>query len=72
MQTKHLCILIHIWTKGEVGAPLNRFKHSSKMFLLAVPKRCFFVDHLCYFGFVSLCCHARLFFMPCGHLLGKG
>ena len=20
MQTKHLCVLIHIWTKGEVGA----------------------------------------------------
>ena len=23
MQTKHLCVLIHIWTKGEAGAPLN-------------------------------------------------
>ena len=32
MQTKHLCVLIHIWTKGEVGAPLNRFKPSSKIF----------------------------------------
>ena len=32
MQTKHLCVLIHILTKGEVGAPLNRFKPSSKMF----------------------------------------
>ena len=19
MQTKHLCVLVHIWTKGEVG-----------------------------------------------------
>ena len=26
MQTKHLYVLIHIWTKDEVGAPLNRFK----------------------------------------------
>ena len=26
MQTKHLCVLIHIWTKGEVGAPWNWFK----------------------------------------------
>ena len=25
MQTKHLCVLIHIWTKGEVGEPLNGF-----------------------------------------------
>ena len=32
MQTKHLCILIHLWTKGEVGAPLNRFKPSNKIF----------------------------------------
>ena len=33
MQTKHLCVLIHIWTKGEVGAPLNQFKPSSKTFI---------------------------------------
>ena len=32
MQTKHLCVLIHIWTKGEVGATSNRFKPSSKIF----------------------------------------
>ena len=42
MQTKHLCVLIHIWTKGEVGAPLNWFKPSSKIFLLTVPRRYFF------------------------------
>ena len=36
------CVLIHIWTKGEVGASLNRFKPSSKIFLLTVPRRCFF------------------------------
>ena len=32
MQIKHLCVLIHISTKGEVGAPLNRFKLSGKIF----------------------------------------
>ena len=32
MQTKLLCVLIHILTKGEVGAPLNRFKPSSIIF----------------------------------------
>ena len=42
MQTKHLCVLIHSWTKGEVGAPLNRFKPSSKVLLLTFPRRCFF------------------------------
>ena len=25
MQTKYLCVLIHILIKGEVGAPLNQF-----------------------------------------------
>ena len=39
---KHPCVLIHIWTKGEVGAPLNQFKPSSKIFLLTVPRLCFF------------------------------
>ena len=42
MQTKHLCVLIHIWTKGEVGALWSRFLPSSKIFLLTVPRRCFF------------------------------
>ena len=32
MQTKHLCVLVHVWTKVEVGAPLSRFKPSSKIF----------------------------------------
>ena len=41
MQTKHLCVLINILTKGEVGASLNRFKPSSKIFTLTVPRRHF-------------------------------
>ena len=32
MQTKHLCVLIHIWTKGETGATFNWFKPSSNIF----------------------------------------
>ena len=43
MQTKHLrCVLIHIWTKGEVGAPWNRFMPSIKIFLMTAPRRYFF------------------------------
>ena len=42
MQTKHLCVLIHIWTKGEVGAPLNLFEPSSGIFVLTVPRWFFF------------------------------
>ena len=72
MQTKHLCVLIHIWTKGEVGAPLNWFKPSSKIFLLTVPRRCFFCGSLMLF----LSCIVKAFMhvcllMPCGHLLVK-
>ena len=32
MQTKHLCVLINIRTKVEVGAPLSWFKPSNKIF----------------------------------------
>ena len=32
MQSKHLIGLLHIWTKGQVGVPWNRFKPSSEIF----------------------------------------
>ena len=32
MQTKYICVLINILTKGELGAPWYRFKPSSKYF----------------------------------------
>ena len=71
-QAGYLCVLIHIWTKGEVGAQLNRFELFSKIFLLTVPRRCFFCGSFmlflscnCY-AFVCVCLYA-----PCGHLLGK-
>ena len=52
MQTKHLCVLIHIWTKGEVGTPWNQFKPSSKMFYWPFQGLTSFVDHLCYLWLV--------------------
>ena len=73
MQTKHLCVLIHIWTKAEVGAPLNRFKPSSKILLLTVPRQCFFCGQLMLF--LSCDCYAFMhvcLLMSCGHLLGNG
>ena len=70
MQTKHLCVLIHIWIKGEVGAPWNRFKPSCKIYLLAIPRQCFicgsFLSCLCY-AFTHVC-----LLISCGHLMGKG
>ena len=73
MQTKYLCAVIHIWIKGEVGAPLNRFKPSSKIFYCPFQGGTYFVDLLrfvlscvCYV-FVGVC-----LYVLCGHLLGKG
>ena len=68
MQTKHLCVLIHIWTKGEVGAPLNQFKPSSKIFYWPFQGGTFmfFPSCVCY-AFVRV-----YLYVPCGHLLGKG
>ena len=54
MQTKHLCVLIHNWTKGEVGAPWNWFKSSSKIFLLTVPRRCFVCGSFMFFCLVCV------------------
>ena len=58
MLTKHLCVLIHIWTKGEVGAPLNQFKPSSKIFLLTIPRhRLFWWSFMLFLScFVILSC----------------
>ena len=72
MQTTHLCVLIHIWTKSEVGALLNWFKPSSKIF---------FTDHskavLLWIIYVIsvVFCYAFMkvsLLMPCGHRLEKG
>ena len=72
LQTKHLCVLIHIWTKAEVGAPWNWFKPWSKIFLLTIPRWCLFCGSFMLFlpGF----CYAFVcvyLLMPCGHMLGK-
>ena len=47
MQTKYLCVLIHIWTKCEVGVPWNWFKPSKKNFYWPFQGGASFVDHLC-------------------------
>ena len=49
MQTKHLCALINVWTKGKAGVLLNLFKLSIKIFYWPFQDGASFVDHLCYF-----------------------
>ena len=41
--------LDYIWSKVEVGAPLNRFKPSSKIILLTVPSGCLFCGSIMLF-----------------------
>ena len=67
MQTKHPCVLIHIWTKSEFkfGAPLNRFKPSSKIFYWPFHGGTSFVGCL-------LCLCARLFICTLWSPAGKG
>ena len=68
MQTKYLCVLIHIWIKGEVGAvkPVKYFTDCSKAVLLLWIFHVFVLSCVCYvFVFVCL-------YVLCGHLLGKG
>ena len=70
MQTKHLCVLIHIWTKGEVGAPLNRFKPSSKVSYWPFQGGTPFVDLLYFFCLVFtmhlLCLFICVLWSPAG------
>ena len=62
MQTKHLYVLIHISSKGEVGAPLNRFKPSSKIFFIDRSKAVFLLWIIYVISVLFLLCsHVRLF-----------
>ena len=70
MQTKHLCVLIHIWTKGEVGA-VKPVKPSSKTFLLTVPRRHFFCGSFVFLCLVFLMI-LRLFIAALWSPTGKG
>ena len=73
MQTKYLYVLIHNWIKGEVGAPLNQFKPSSKIFYWPFQGSSSFVDILCYCSVLCVCCaFVRVcLYVLCGHLLAK-
>ena len=66
MQTKYLCVLIHIGIKGEVEA-VYRFKPSSKIFYWFLWIFYVFVLSCVCYVFVRVC-----LYMFCGHLLGKG
>ena len=73
MQTKYLCVLIHIWIKGEVGAPWNRFKPASKIFYWPFQGSTSFVDLLCFCSVLCLLCLcARLFICALWSPAGKG
>ena len=63
---------IHIWIKVEVGAPLNRFKPSSKIFYWLFQEGNSFVDLLCFSVWRLLCLCVRLFICVLWSPAGKG
>ena len=72
MQTKYLCVLIHIWIKGEVGAvkPVWALQWN---ILLTVPRRCFFCGSFMFlFCLVFAVFCARLFICALWSPAGKG
>ena len=72
MQTKYLCVLIHIWIRVRL-APLNRFKPSSKIFYWPFQGGTFIVDLLCFCSVLCLLCLcARLFVCALWSPAGKG
>ena len=65
--------MIHIWIKGEVGAPLNWFKPSSKIFYWPFQGGTSFVDLLCFCSVLCLLCLCtRLFICALWSPAGKG
>ena len=69
MQNKYICVLIHILTKDEAGAPLNRTKPSSKIFCPDCSKAVillwiiYVISVLFCYAFMHVC-----LLMPCGYL----
>ena len=61
MQTKHLCVLIHICTRDGVGHPWGWFGPFREVFLLSVSGWCFLWTIYVISVLFLLCFHARLF-----------
>ena len=72
MQTKYLCVLIHISTKDEVGAPLNRFKPSIKYFTDRSKAVLLFWIFYVFSVLCLLCLCAHLFIRAFRSTAGKG
>ena len=71
MQLKNPCVLIHIWTKGEVFAVKPIYAFLQNMFYWPLQGGTSFVDHLCYFSLVFVMLW-RLFIAALLSPAGKG
>ena len=58
LQARRLCVLVRIWAGSGVGAPLDRCRPSSGIFLPTIPGWCFFCGPFVLFlsCFVVLSC----------------
>ena len=71
MQTKHLCVFIHIWTKGEVGT-LKPVSSPSVKYFTDRSKAVLLLWIICIFWVLCFSSFRICSLLPCGHLLGKG
>ena len=76
MQTKYLCILIHIWIGGRVGAVKPGLALQWDI-LLNVPGHCFFCGYFMFFSVLCLLCLCVCLFVcalwsPAGKGLPRG
>ena len=70
MQTKHLCVLIHILTKSEVGAV--KLVKALQYNILNCSKVVLLLWIICVIYVLCLSCFHVCLLLPCGHLLGRG
>ena len=74
MQTNHLCVLIHIRTKGEIGTMYHEtsLRPLVELFFTDRSKSGFllWIVFVIYVSYLS--CFLVSSLQPCGHLLGNG
>ena len=72
MQTRHLCVLIHISTRVRLACRDIGLSPPEKYFYWPFKGGASFVDYLCYFCLVLLCFRAHIFIGALWSPAGKG
>ena len=65
-------IIVSLVEKSSCKLFIQWLNRNSTLFLLTVPRRCFFLWNVFVINVSCLSCFLVCSFQPCGHLLGKG